>query len=276
MAAPRVTVENSLRAVVETELAVGSSQFVLRHVLDAGSDRLDLELDATWHESERRLQWVMPVDLLAREAVLGTQFGHVRRPRHSNTTWDLARFETCGHRWAACAEPEFGVAILADGPRGYDVRGEAMRLTVVRSPRFPDPEADRGHHHIEWAVTPLPGDPLLAGIEERAATMTAPPRIVRGHPSVEAPDVLLDVPGALVSAVKLAEDGSGDLIVRAWETRGARTSGRLHVSSRHGAVMRQCNALEEPTGEPITADADHMWPVRLDPFRILTMRISAG
>lgn len=274
VAPPRVVLDTPLRVVVETELATDASRFVLRHVLDAGADRLDVVLDASWHESERRLQWVLPVDLLAREAVMGTQFGHVRRPRHANTTWDLARFETCGHRWVACTEPGFGAAILADGPRGYDVRGDAMRLTVLRSPRFPDPEADRGEQRVTWSVAPLPGDAVLAGIEERAATMTDPPRVVAGVPAVAPPGIHVLVPGVLASAVKTAEDGSGDLIVRLWETRGSRTAGRLVVDSRAGAVARPCTALEDPVGDPVAPHPAGGWAVSLDPFRILTLRLT--
>ncbi len=271
---PRVVLEDPLRVVVETELATASSRFVLRHVLDAGADRLDVVLEASWHESERRLQWVLPVDLLAREAVMGTQFGHVRRPRHANTTWDLARFETCGHRWASCAEPGFGAAILADGPRGYDVRGDALRLTVLRSPRFPDPEADRGDRRITWSVAPLPGDPVLSGIEEIAAAMACPPRVVSGAPAVAPPGIEVSIPGVLASAVKPAEDGSGDLVVRLWETRGSRTAGRLVVASRTGAELRPCNALEEPVGDAVTTHPDGGWALSLDPFRILTLRLT--
>jgi alpha-mannosidase len=273
---PRIVIEHPLRVVVETDLATETSRFVLRHVLDAGADRVDIVLEASWHESERRLQWVLPVDLLAREAVMGTQFGHVRRPRHANTTWDLARFETCGHRWAACSEPAFGAAILADGPRGYDVRGDAMRLTVLRSPRFPDPEADRGEQRIEWSVAPLPGDPVLAGIEERAASMACPPRVVPGTPAVAPPGVEVLAPGVLASAVKPAEDGSGDLVVRLWETRGARTSGRLVVTSRAGGELRPCTALEDPVGDPLALHPDGGWTVSLDPFRILTLRLTGN
>jgi alpha-mannosidase len=98
--------------------------------------------------------------------------------------------------------------------------------------------------------------------------------VVRGAPAVAPPGIDVDVPGALASAVKRAEDGSGDLIVRLWETRGSRTSGRLVVASRPGAELRPCTALEDPTGDAIDPRADGGWTVSLDPFRILTLRLT--
>ncbi|MFM7263806.1 MAG: alpha-mannosidase, partial [Acidimicrobiales bacterium] len=157
VSAPVVTECGPLRTVVECRHATAASSWTVRYLLLP--DRVDIELAADWHEEEQRLQWRLPLDVHAREAVCGTQFGHVRRPRHSNTTWDLARFEVCAHRWVAVHEPHFGVAVVADGPRGWDVRGDSLQLTVLRSPKFPDPFADRGHQTITWAVTGLRGDP---------------------------------------------------------------------------------------------------------------------
>ncbi|MFM9082673.1 MAG: glycoside hydrolase family 38 C-terminal domain-containing protein, partial [Actinomycetota bacterium] len=166
VSAPVVTECGPLRTVVECQHATAASSWTVRYLLLP--DRVDIELAADWHEEEQRLQWRLPLDVHAREAVCGTQFGHVRRPRHSNTTWDLARFEVCAHRWVAVHEPDFGVAVVADGPRGWDVRGDSLQLPVLRSPKVPDPFADRGHQTITWAVTGLRGDPAAEQFETRA------------------------------------------------------------------------------------------------------------
>ena len=261
---------DDLVATVLSTWRTASSTITVAYRLAAGARRLDIDLDADWHESERRLQWVLPVDLLARDAVCGTQFGHVRRARHTNTSWDHARFEVCAHRWVAVSEPGFGAAVLADGPRGWDVRGDALRLTVLRAPRFPDPAADLGRQHISWSIMALPGDPILAGIEDEAALMAHPARLLDGPPAHPPLGLSLRVPGALVSAVKPADDGSGDLIVRIWETRGARAHGRLTVSSfGDSPTVTACNALEEPVAPPVDGGA-----IVLRPFEIRTLRLS--
>jgi len=79
------------------------------------------------------------------------------------------------------------------------------------------------------------------------------------------------VPGALISCVKPADDGSGDMIVRLWETRGASTRGVLRTSA---ASAVGCNALEETTGPALSRDGDG-FPIELGPFAIRTLRLSA-
>jgi alpha-mannosidase len=270
--APPVIVESTpLRTTIECGFATDASRFTVRFSLRAGESQLDVSVDADWHEQERRLQWVLPTDLRALHAVCGTQFGHVTRARHANTSWDVARFEVCAHRYVAVSEPSFGAAILADGPRGYDIRGDELELTVLRSPKFPDPEADLGHQHLQWSVSLLKGDPITNGIENTAAFMAHPVRILDGVPRVPASVISLDVPGALISAVKPADDGSDDIIVRLWETRGGRTNGVLTIDGMTAA--QTCNALED-AGTPLSVSADGTIAIELQPFQIMTLRIT--
>jgi alpha-mannosidase len=169
------------------------------------------------------------------------------------------------------SEPSFGAAVLADGPRGYDIRGNALQLTVLRSPKFPDPEADLGQQHLQWSVSLLNGDPIANGIEHAAALMAHPVRILDGVPRVPASVISLDVPGALISAVKPADDGSDDIIVRIWETRGGRTNGTLTIDGIIAA--QQCNALED-AGAACAVAADGTLAIELQPFEIMTLRIT--
>lgn len=277
---PRVDLATPGFVRVSAEFAHGSSSFVLRWTMRAGSKRVDVRLDADWRQAEERLQWTMPVDVMAREAVCGIQFGHVKRARHANTSWDLARFEVCAHRYVRVVEPDCGVALMADGPRGYDVRDRQISLTLLRSPQFPDPECDLGHREIEWSIFADEGDPSVRDVEEEAARLAHPVRRSNGMLVTGRVGVELEAPGILVSAVKSADDGSGDLVVRIWECRGARSRGHLHVTGRSGGVV-ECTALEEsiPEDERRTApdgvvlDA-HRITVHLDlaPFEIRTYR----
>ncbi|MGA1362094.1 MAG: alpha-mannosidase [Ilumatobacteraceae bacterium] len=270
--APVVTECGPLRTVVECRHATAASSWTVRYLLLP--DRIDVQVDADWHEEERRLQWRFPVDVHAREAVCGTQFGHVRRPRHTNTTWDLARFEVCAHRWVAVHEPRFGVAVVADGPRGWDVRGNSLQLTVLRSPKFPDPLADRGTQHLSWSVTGITGDPAAGNLEFRAEQILNPPRVVRGTPSLPpAPLRIVEQGSVMISAVKPADDGSGDLVVRAWESAGGRS--RLALEVPHATRASYCDALEDPTGNVPARDAGTgTWELDLAPFEIVTVRFS--
>ena len=272
--APRIESQSDLRVVVVADFATTHSKFRVRWSLTAGSSRLDIALDADWNESEYRLQMNLPTDVLAREATCGTQFGHVRRPRHHNTSWDVAKFEVCAHRYVHVGEPGCGIAILADGPRGYDIRGNALALTLLRSPKFPDPQADMGRQRVEWSlyVDQCPGD--VEGIEIESALVAHPYRLITGTPIAISAGIRLDARGALISVIKPADDGSGDLVVRLWETRGASTSGTLSIS-RPAATAVLCNALEEPLSPEIISVKDGIVDIELAPFQIQTLRISA-
>ena len=169
------------------------------------------------------------------------------------------------------SEPSFGAAILADGPRGYDIRGDELQLTILRSPKFPDPEADLGQQHLQWSVALLDGDPITNGIENAVALMTHPVRIVDGAPRVPESVIALDVPGALISAVKPADDGSDDIIVRIWETRGGRTNGTLTIDGMTAA--QSCNALED-AGTALSLSDTGTLAIELQPFEIMTLRIT--
>jgi alpha-mannosidase len=171
-------------------------------------------------------------------------------------------------------EPGSGIAILADGPRGYDIRGNALALTLLRSPKFPDPQADMGRQRVEWSlyVDQCPGD--VEGIEIESALIAHPYRLIAGTPVAISTGIRLDARGALISVIKPADDGSGDLVVRLWETRGASTSGTLSIS-RPTATAVLCNALEEPLSPEIISVKDGIVDVELAPFQIQTLRISA-
>jgi alpha-mannosidase len=235
--------------------------------LDAGAAGVDCVLYVVWREREQRLQVVLPVAVHATDALCGTQFGSVPRPRHANTSWDDAKFEVCAHRYVHAGEPGFGVAVLAAGPHGFDVRGDALRMTLLTSSRYPDPDADQGPQRVAWSYWLHDGpDPHSAGIEAAAGALVHPLRAVHGTAAVEVAPC--DAPGVVVEAVKRAEDGSGDLIVRLWESRGARTSGHLRVV---GSAAQAVDLLEHPVADLAIDDAGVA--IALRPHQILTVRV---
>jgi alpha-mannosidase len=269
----QVVAAGPLVAVLRVDRRWGRSSFTQEIVLRAGATRVDLAVDVDWQESERRLQVVVPVDVLAREVTCGVQLGHVSRPRHENTSWDAARFEVVAHRYVHAGEHGFGVALLAAGPHGYDVRGAALRMTLLRSPRYPDPTCDRGRHRLEYAIRP--GDDPVAGgqLEAEAHRMGHPVRLVAGGVVWE-PVVTHDLAGVVVEAVKRADDGSGDLVVRLWESSGGRTAGSLHVAGPPAAAAFSCDLLEQPHAELVLAGGAIQLALR--PFEVVTVRVRSA
>jgi alpha-mannosidase len=244
------------------------------YTMRAESARLDLEFDIDWHESEQLLSLMVPLDVRAGEAVCDIQFGHVRRPTHPSSPWDAAKFEVCAHRFVDLAEPQFGVAVLNDGRFGHGLFDGGIRVSLLRAARFPDPDADQGRHRVTISI--LPHGAGLHDVLHEAELLNMPVRFVRGsfqQGSFErwpGPVVEIDAPGVQLSAVKRADDGSGDLIVRLYEACGDRQA----VSVRSAAPVRaasRCNALEEvESGLDV---ADGFVAITLRPFELVTLRL---
>ncbi|WP_250305886.1 glycoside hydrolase family 38 C-terminal domain-containing protein [Streptomyces sp. A 4/2] len=277
--------QGPLRAAVRVVRTFGKSRITQELRLDAASPRLDVVTEVDWQESEKVLKAAFPLDVHAERSTAEIQFGHVHRATHTNTSWDAARFEICAHRWLRVAEPGYGVAVLNDSTYGHDVTraahehglGTTVRLTLLRAPHSPDPGTDLGTHRFSYAL--LPGAGVTDAVREGLAlnlplrTADAPelaPLVSTGHPAVT------------VESVKLAEDRSGDVVVRLYESAGGRADTTLRLGFPVARVQ-VTDLLEQPlqdatggTEADAEADADgdsEELAVSLRPFQILTLRI---
>lgn len=229
-----------------------------------------------WHEREKFLKLAFDLDVRASAVLAETQFGHVARPTHDNTSWDAARFETSMHRFAHVGEPGFGVALLNGSSYGYDDRriagtngwGLQLRASVLRAPRFPDPDTDAGTHHHRFGLI-IGTD--VADAARAGALFNARPRERRGSSEVE-PVVVVAGRGIALSSVKEAVDRSGDLVVRVHELAGARAEGRLRVGFAAAEAWRT-GLLEQGSRERVSLEASGDVALRLRPFEVQTWRI---
>ncbi|WP_328672178.1 alpha-mannosidase [Streptomyces sp. NBC_00328] len=257
-----------LRAAVRVTRVLGSSRITQEIRLTAASRRLDIVTDVDWQESEKVLKAAFPLDVQAERSAAEIQFGHVHRPTHANTGWDAARFEICAHRWLRVAEESYGVAVLNDSTYGHDVTrtphaeglGTTVRLTLLRAPHSPDPSTDLGTHRFTYALLPGAGvgdavaEGLALNLPLRQAAATAP------EPLVSVAD-----PAVTVESVKLAEDRSGDVVVRLYESRGGRA--RAKVTAGFPVSRTEVtDLLERPLREAPPE-------IELRPFQILTLRL---
>ncbi len=261
-----------LVGMVQVQRSFGPSTATLTYVLRAGSPRLDVEVDVDWHHQEHLLSLAFPLDVRADTATCGVQFGAVARPTHPSSSWDAAKFEVCAHRYVDVAERSFGVAVLNDGRYGHHVFDGAVRVSLVRGARYPDPDADQGRHRVTVAV--LPHAAGLAAVVAEAERLDLPLRVAPGGGAASAapaPPVVVTGAGVEVDAVKVADDGSGDLIVRLHEACGDRVRTTVAADRRITAASR-CNLLEEPTGSYEVSDG--IVATTLRPFELLTLRLT--
>ncbi|MGE3590550.1 MAG: alpha-mannosidase, partial [Ilumatobacteraceae bacterium] len=250
----------------------GRSRLELTYTLRAGSPRLDITIDVDWHEDEHLLSIMVPLDVRADVASCGIQFGHVERPTHPSSPWDAAKFEVCAHRYVDVSEPSFGVAVLDDGRYGHSLFDGGVRVSLLRAAKFPDPDADHGRHRTTIAV--LPHGPGLHEVLAEAEALSYPLRVVAptspGSGTFPPPTVTIDHPGVELSAVKRADDASGDLIVRLYEACGDRSAVTVRTAGRVMSADR-CNLLEEPQGGIEVGDG-HV-ALTLRPFELVTLRL---
>ncbi|MGM9386425.1 alpha-mannosidase [Streptomyces antibioticus] len=260
----------------------GTSRAVQVLSLPAGERRLVIDTEVDWHETEKFLKLAFPLDVHAERYASETQFGHVHRPTHTNTSWEAARFEACNHRFVHLEEPGWGVAVVNDTTYGHDVtravRDEpgadggtttTLRVSLLRAPRFPDPETDQGVHRFRHAL--VPGATIGDAVRE-GWRLNLPARTVTGARAV-APLVSVDRDQVVVTAVKLADDGSGDVVVRFHEAHGGRARATLTTGfGLAGATVTDLLERPLPDAPAPEADGDRI-TVGLRPFELVTLRL---
>jgi alpha-mannosidase len=263
-------------ATVVITRSFGASRITQRLRLEAGSSSVEITNRIDWREREKLLKLAFPLDVHADRYAAETQFGHVYRATHSNTSWDYARFETCAHRWVHVGEPGYGVAVANDASYGHDVGRQSrdaggttttVRLSLLRAPRYPDPESDQGVHTMTVSIRPAAS---IADAVEEGYQRNLRPRAVRGSTEVE-PILTISDPAVVVEAVKLAEDRSGDVVVRIYESLGAKASTTITAGFPFSTAVRT-DLLERelPIEHPILSGGSITMNLR--PFELVTLR----
>ena len=265
---------------VEVRRSFGSSTAVQRFELAPGARELSVRVDVDWHEQDKLLKLAFPLDLHCNDAAFEVQFGHLRRPTHRNTSWDAARFEVAAHRWLHLAEADYGVAVANSRTYGWDVTRttrpagptwSTLRATLLKGARYPDPGADAGLHRFDFTIAP--GADLM-GARRAGYRLAHPLRPRAGEPVAP----LLSVAGnAVVETVKLADDGSGDVVLRVFEPLGNRTSARIALDFDVIDVS-ETDLLEEDNLDPditraLRSHEGNDVVLELRPFQVVTLRV---
>ncbi len=263
----------------------GESRVAQLLTLTPGEARVDVDTEVDWREREKILKAGFDLDVTTERSTAEVQFGHVHRPTHTNTSWDAAKFEICAHRWVHVGEPGYGAAVVNDSTYGHDVTRRdrqgggtttQVRLSLLRAPQSPDPVADLGAHHLRYAI--VPGADIADAVRE-GYRINLPLRVVRGAGSVVDPLVTVDAGSgsgscsAVVEAVKLADDGSGDVVVRLYESLGARGLARILAGFEHAGV-ETVDLLERPLETVGVEVVEGGLTLALRPFQVVTLRFA--
>jgi len=256
------------KAVVKQTRTFGVSTLTQEISLTAGCRRLEFRTQADWQEDNRMLRTAFPIAVNTDVARCEIQFGSIARPTTRNTTWEDAKREVCGHKWADMSETGYGVALLNDCKYGYSVQDGALALTLLRSPSSPDPTADRAQHEFTYALLPHTGDCAAGGVVREAYALNVPLRVALGTAPLP-PLLRVDAPNVIVDTVKKAEDGDA-LIIRLYEASGAAAPTTVQFGFAPSAVSR-VNLMEE-NPQPVQMQGNAAI-LAVSPFEIITLRV---
>jgi len=238
--------------------------------LRSGSRRIDFATTVDWQESHKLLKVSFPVDIYTHEAIHEIQFGHLRRPNHRSRQYDQDRFEVCNHKWSALAEENRGVAVLNDSKYGLSVLGNSINLTLLKAALAPDMYADKGIQTFTYALYPWNGTLAESEVVREAYELNVPVLVVPGMAG-ENSLFSLDAANVIIEAVKPAEDGSRDVIVRLYEAKRMSTRCTLSTTLPVKAAA-QTDLVENFVNDLPCKDGKVSLSFR--PFEIKTVRLT--
>ena len=266
--APELVENGSLKAVVRFVFRYHKSVIQQDMTVFRDSGNIDFVTRVDWQETHRLLKAAFYTDIRSVKASYDIQFGHVERPTHWNTSWDWARFEVCGHKWADLSETGYGVSLLNNCKYGYSIKDQAIKLSLLKSAVYPDTEADKGTHEFTYSLYPHEGSVTEGGTIEAASRLNLPAQAVPGQFADQRKIVKVSTDRVQIDAVKKAEY-EDCLIVRLHECRGGR--GKVKLSSEFPVKkLVPCNLLEHDCGEAVEG-AEAVFPIT--PFEIKTFKM---
>jgi alpha-mannosidase len=248
-------------------------------------DQIDIDNDIDWHEKHVLLKAAFPLAVTSDFATYEIPYGAIERPTTRNNSWERAQFEVPAMRWADLSGtgPDGkvrGLSLLNQNKYGYDAIGNVLRLTLLRSPTWPDLDADQGNHHFHYALYPHAGtwkDALTVrhGWEYDYPLQAVVTTAHAGSLPAEHSFASVSPENVVLTAVKKAEDQNGlgvyGLIFRVYEWAGKETTAEFHVPpGATGASVT--NLMEQPEGDPLKVEGDVV-KVPIHPYEILTIRV---
>ncbi|KAJ2743616.1 Glycoside hydrolase, 38 vacuolar alpha mannosidase [Coemansia sp. BCRC 34301] len=287
-----ISEEGPLVASLYLRMTISENSSLVQKVsLSAVSTRLDFETNVDWHENRKCLKAAFTWDICSDVATYETQFGVVQRPTHRNTSWDIAKFEVCAHKFADLSEFGYGVALLNDCKYGHSTLENKMTLSLLRAPKSPDEHCDMGHHSFRYAVYPHAGSFNESSVVKEAYQFNVPLQVLPINPSAllaKGQDLPLSQPyfsvsgarNVVLDTVKVAEDDKDSYIVRMYEAYGgharALLTTRLPATSAYKVNILE-ELMEKDGSNGMLDWLSHSKTVEVifKPFEVVTLKFTA-
>ena len=263
-----------LRAVIQIKQHFQNSTFIRDVILTKGSPRVDVKTQVEWHEQHILLKVAFPLSAHNEKASFEIPYGSIQRPTTRRTPAEQAEFEVPAIKWGDLSDDKHGFSLLNNCKYGYDAKGNVLRLSLLRSPTWPDPHADQGHHEFIYSLYPHGGTwkeaatvnqgydlnyPLMSAQTEKHQGALGP---AHSFLQITAGDVVL-------TAIKKAEDGD-DLVFRYYEWAGKSGNVQLHLPA--SAKSANDADLMERSFAPLQVN-NGIVSVPTKPYEIKTIRV---
>lgn len=236
----------------------------------ANSRRIEFETYVDWKEHQTLLKVHFPVNVHTDEATFDVQFGNLKRKVHTNTSWEQARFESCGQKWIDLSEGHYGVSLLNDCKYGHSIKDGNMALTLIKSGIEPNPLADQEEHFFTYAIYPHAGGWREAEIVQQSYQLNQPAiAVFGGRPGEAYSFVSADKKNVVLETVKQSEDKTG-VVLRLYESENALTKTKLKVDAKYTEAFL-CNLLEEEEEQVELLNGE----IRLEikPYEVVTVKL---
>ena len=263
-----------LRAVIQVKNHFQSSTFVRDITLYAGVPRVDVKMQADWHEKHILLKVAFPVNAHSDKAAYEIPFGSVERPTTRNTPAELAQFEVPAQRWADISDSKHGFSLLNDCKYGYDAKGNVLRLSLLRSPEYPDPHADEGHHEFTYSLYPHGGGwkeamTIRRGYELNYKLLSMPFEKHQGSLAAAHSFLQATPDNVIVTAMKKAEDENA-LVVRFYEWVGKDSEVTIQLPAGAESAV-ETDMMEKPLAN-LSVSTGRV-SIHTKPYEIKTIKV---
>jgi alpha-mannosidase len=264
-----------VRAAIRVVRKFQNSKFVQFITLYAGVPRVDIRMEADWHEEHILIKAAIAVAAKSDFATYEIPYGSIQRPTTRNTPAEKAMFEVPALRWADISDENGGVSLLNDSKYGHDAKGNVLRISLLRSPKWPDPNADMGHHEFTYSIYPHAGTWREAGTVRRGYELNTPLLAIAtqshsGSLPAAHSFVSVEPANAIITAIKKAEDDDG-LIIRFYESVGRETQVSLRLPP--GAVRAVETDLMEKEERALEIDSNGRIVIPTRAYEIKTVKV---
>jgi len=261
-----------VRGVVKQVRHFGDSRILQKLVLYAGSKRIDFKTSVSWKEENKLLKAHFPINVHTNEATYEVQFGHYDRKTHSNTSWEKAKFEVSHQKWVDVSEYNYGAALLNNCKYGVNVDGSNIGLSLLRAPKYPDPEADMQDHEFTYSLLPHSGDFRTSGIIQEAYDLNTKPQVIKTCKEKQLHSLIdvKDEENIVIEAIKQSEDTRNAIVVRLYEAWGSQTQIELRFDFDVNEII-ETNLIEDEKQK--LKKENRKLGLEFSPFEIKTLKV---